>query len=82
MHYFSSHYEQLQPEDRVTIASLQWQNCSVRAIVRQLHRYPAAINLELQGNACSSGYGSTTGYQCEAGSTILLDRRPLTQSPY
>ena len=77
-----SHYHQLQPEDRVTIASLQWQNCSVGAIARQLHRYPAAINLELQGNACSSGYGSTTGYQCEAGSTILLDPRPLTQSPY
>lgn len=82
MHCFSSHYEQLQPEDRVTIASLQWQNCSVRAIARQLHRYPAAINLELQGNACSSDYGSTTGRQCEAGSAILLDRRPLTQSPY
>ena len=28
----SSHYHQLQPEDRVTIASLRQQNHSVRAI--------------------------------------------------
>ena len=30
------HYHQLQPEDRVTIASLKQQNYSLRAIVRQL----------------------------------------------
>lgn len=54
----SSHYHQLQPEDRVTIASLRQQNHSVRAIARQLHRSPATISRELQRNARSCGYGS------------------------
>ena len=65
----SSHYHQLQPEDRVTIASLKQQNHSVRAIARQLHRSPATISRELQRNACSSGYGSTHA-QC-----LSLQRR-------
>ena len=54
----SSHYHQLQPEDRVTIANLRQQNHSVRAIARQLHRSPATISRELQRNARSCGYGS------------------------
>nr|WP_245901621.1 helix-turn-helix domain-containing protein [Simplicispira suum] len=54
----SSHCQQLQPEDRVTIASLKQQNHSVRAIARQLRRSPATISRELQRNACPSGYGS------------------------
>ncbi|EER61935.1 integrase, catalytic region [Acidovorax delafieldii 2AN] len=54
----SSHYHQLQPEDRVTIASLKQQNHSNRAIARQLHRSPATISRELQRNDCSSGYGN------------------------
>ena len=33
-----SHYQQLQPEDQVTIASLRKQNFSIRAIARQLDR--------------------------------------------
>lgn len=54
----SSHYSQLQPEDRVTIASLRQQNYSVRAIARQLLRSPATISRELLRNAHPSGYGS------------------------
>ena len=53
-----SHYRQLQPEERVTIASLKQQNHSVRAIARQLCRSPATVSRELRRNACSSGYGS------------------------
>ena len=52
----SSHYHQLQPEDRVTIASLRQQNHSVRAIARQLHRSPATISRELQRNRGKRGY--------------------------
>ncbi len=49
----SSHYSQLQPEDRVTIASLKQQNYSVRAIARQLLRSPATISRELLRNGWS-----------------------------
>lgn len=65
----SSYYHQLEPEDRVTIASLKQQNHCVRSIARQLHRSPATISRQLQGNACSSGYGSTHA-QC-----LSLQRR-------
>ena len=61
----SSHYHQLKPEDRVTIASLRQQNHSVRAISRQLHRSPATISRELERNASSSGYGSAHA-QCQS----------------
>lgn len=65
----SSHYSQLQPEDRVAIASLKQQNYSVRAIVRQLRRSPATISRELVRNAHLSGYGSVKA-QC-----LCLQRR-------
>ena len=52
------HYPQLQPEDRITIASSKQLNHSVRAIARQLRRSPATISRELERNACSSGYSS------------------------
>jgi hypothetical protein len=42
MHYISLHYRQLQPEDLLTLASLQRQNFSIRAISRALHRSPGA----------------------------------------
>ncbi|WP_232476477.1 MULTISPECIES: helix-turn-helix domain-containing protein [unclassified Acidovorax] len=66
----SSHYHQLQPEDRVTIASLRQQNHSVRAIARQLHRSPVTISRELERNASSSGYGSAHA-QCQPLQTDL-----------
>jgi hypothetical protein len=42
---------QLQPEDRVSIASLKQQIFSVRAIARQFQRSPSAISRELQRNS-------------------------------
>jgi IS30 family transposase len=42
MHPTSPHYRQLQPEDGMTLASLQRQNFSIRAISRVLHRSPSA----------------------------------------
>lgn len=53
-----SHYSQLQPEDRVTIASLKQQNYRVRAIAKQLGRSPATISRELVRNGHPSDYGS------------------------
>jgi len=38
MHSAPKKYSQLQPEDRVTLASLKQQNYSVRAMARQLNR--------------------------------------------
>jgi IS30 family transposase len=58
MHSPSPHYRQLQPEDRMTLASLQQQNYSVRAMARVLHRSPSTISRELSRNADSSGYAS------------------------
>ena len=39
----SKRYQQLQPEDRVTLASLLQQKYSVRAIARVLGRSPSTI---------------------------------------
>jgi IS30 family transposase len=47
MHSTSPHFCQLQPEDRITLASLQQQKYSVCAIARVLHRSPSTISREL-----------------------------------
>lgn len=69
MHSNPSQYRQLQPEDRVTLASLKQQNVSVRAIARQLQRSPSTISRELQRNSPPSGYASASA-QC-----LALQRR-------
>jgi IS30 family transposase len=61
-------YEQLQPEDRMTIASMSQQRCSVRAMARTLHRAPSTISRELLRNtADGKAYGSHVAQQaCQA----------------
>ena len=59
MHSTSPHYRQLQPEDRMTLASLQQQKHSVLAIARVLHRSPSTVSRELSRNADASGYTSS-----------------------
>ena len=44
-------YQQLQPEDRVTLASLVQQKFSVRAMAQVLGRSPSTISRELRRNA-------------------------------
>ena len=63
----SKSYEQLQPEDRVTLASLRQQNVGVRAIARLLGRAASTISRELRRNSCHEGrYSSATAQrQCE-----------------
>lgn len=56
----SKTYRQLQPEDRVTLASLRQQGLGVRAIAGILQRSPSTISRELQRNAGPLGYASTT----------------------
>jgi IS30 family transposase len=55
-----SHYQQLQPEVRMTIASLRQQNFSIRAIAPQLYRYASTVQVELARNSCLSGYTTST----------------------
>ena len=75
-----SHYHQLQPEDRVTIASLKQQNYSVRAIARQLRRSPTTISRELQRNGNPFGYGSAQA-QCRSLQRRLLGRPAINLHP-
>ena len=51
-------YEHLQPEDRVTLASLRQQGWSLRAIARLQGRSPSTISRELRRNACHGSYAS------------------------
>lgn len=47
----SKRYQQLQPEERVTLASLAQQKYSVRAMAQVLGRSPSTISRELRRNA-------------------------------
>lgn len=55
----AARYEQLQPEDRMTIASMRQQGRSVRAMARALGRSPSTISRELTRNTpANAAYGS------------------------
>lgn len=57
-------YQQLQPEDRVTIASLCQQKLGVRAIARVLGRAPSTVSRELARNGRSAdSYTSVLAHQ-------------------
>src|SRR5471030_3333349 len=51
-------YQQLQPEERLTIASLYLQGLSMRAMARILGRSPGTISRELTRNSSPVGYAS------------------------
>jgi IS30 family transposase len=63
MEITSKHYQQLQPEDRVTIGSLKQQNYSIRSIARVLQRSVGTISRELNRNSSSDHYGSVQAQQ-------------------
>ena len=46
----ATQYRQLQPEDRMTMASMNQQGLSARAMARALSRSPSTITRELAGN--------------------------------
>jgi IS30 family transposase len=52
-------YQQLQPEDRITIATIRQRGFSVRAIARTLERAPSTIAREVARNTSAGQiYGS------------------------
>ncbi|MGF6609270.1 IS30 family transposase [Paraburkholderia sp. WSM4175] len=53
-------YQQLQPEERLTIASLHLQGSSIRAMARILGRSPATVSRELTRNSSPAGYASVS----------------------
>jgi IS30 family transposase len=58
MHTSSTNYKQLQPEDRMMIASLRQQNFSIRRIAMVLQRSPSTISRELTRNSEQGTYAS------------------------
>lgn len=59
-------YRQLQPEDRVTLASLNQQNYSVREIASVLGRSASTISRELHRNASAGQYSSSSAqHSCQ-----------------
>jgi IS30 family transposase len=60
-------YQQLKPEDRVTITSMRQRGISVRAIARTLEIAPSTIARELARNTNGSqDYGSHHVQRCAA----------------
>lgn len=60
-------YQQLQPEDRMTIASMTQQGSSVRAMARTLGRSASTISREIRRNSGAAVYASHTAQVCCAG---------------
>ena len=56
-------YTQLQPEDRVSLASLEQQSFSIRAIAKLLDRPTSTISRELQRNSTAGQYASAPAQQ-------------------
>ena len=68
-------YQQLQPEDRVTLASLVQQKYTVRDMALVLGRSPSTISRELLRNTQPAGYASTAARAC------ALQRRRQGRAP-
>src|SRR5258708_1655351 len=63
-------YQQLQPEERMTIASMKQLGSSVRAMARTLGRSASTVSRELPRNTCS-----TVGYASAPAQPLSTDRR-------
>ena len=69
-------YQQLQPEDRITIASMRQQSLSVRAMARTLGRSASTISRELERNTLGElPYASHSAQVCSQG------RRQAARAP-
>jgi IS30 family transposase len=68
-------YQQLQPEDRVTMASLCQQKMGVRAIARMLGRSPSTVSRELARNG-RSGHSYASAFAHQACHTRREAARP------
>ncbi len=63
-------YQQLQPEERMTIASMKQQGSSVRAMARTLGRSASTVSRELTRNTCS-----VVGYASAPAQSLSTSRR-------
>ena len=70
----STTYHHLQPEERMTLASLKAQGFSLRSIAQQMNRSPSTLSRELARNSCAPAYASRSA-QC-AYQTRRLAARP------
>jgi IS30 family transposase len=70
------HYKQIQPEERVTLASLHFQNFTVRDIARTLGRGPSTITRELNRNSIGGHYASKPAVVCVAERRIKARSAP------
>ena len=67
----TTQYRQLQPEDRMTMASMKQQGLSARAMARTLSRSPSTITRELARNTLTAmPYGSHTAQVASLGRRI------------
>jgi IS30 family transposase len=69
-------YQQLQPEERITIASMTQQGLSVRAMARTLGRSASTVKRELARNACP-----VRGYASVVAQTLSSSRRAAARPP-
>ena len=63
MKHITQQYTHLQPEDRVTLASLRQQAQGIREIARILQRSPSTISRELQRNSLDGEYSSVIAHR-------------------
>ena len=68
-------YQQLQPEERLAIASLRLQDVSIRAMARILGRSPSTVSRELTRNSSRAGYASVPA-QALSAARRSAGRRP------
>ncbi|SAL08076.1 integrase catalytic subunit [Caballeronia arationis] len=71
-------YQQLQPEERLAIASLRLQDVSIRAMARILGRSPATVSRELTRN--SAGNCAVSSLPACATATARVCRAPAAQT--
>jgi IS30 family transposase len=73
-------YQQLQPEERLTISSMHLQGSSVRAMARTRGRSPATMSLELAHNGRFDSYASVPAHALSVARRIA-GRRPVKLDP-
>jgi IS30 family transposase len=73
-------YQQLQPEERLTIASMHQQGSSMRAMARMLGRSPATVSRELARNCGTDSYASVPA-QAFCSARRAAARRPAKLDP-
>jgi IS30 family transposase len=62
----SKHYQQIQPVESVSLASLHFQSFTVREIARTLWRSPSTVSRELARNSIGGQYASKSADGCAA----------------